>query len=259
MTLILGARCTDGVVLVADRLVVLGDSPTYAFDKIRRGGNIPWAVFGAAGVGTLFEEFLTLLPQNVTRHQTWMTYQNAKLEHDRQETFGDNTKAPHPPIFAYTVEDFKHDCVELLIDMKKRYAVAFENDRNWCELQILIGLNVGTEAKLYYLESENCMPAEVPLSLFIGQGEICEVFRKCWNSSMTMEQSAKLGAFTIKYVKLDKISETIGVGSSKPQLWYIPDGNNPREVVGTELDTLMQDVDHIVQVVYSKLHSLFRS
>lgn len=61
MTLIFGARCVDGVILVSDRLVKSGENIHYT-DKLRRVGGINWAVFGAAGLGTLFEEFLTVLP-----------------------------------------------------------------------------------------------------------------------------------------------------------------------------------------------------
>jgi len=259
MTLIFGARCVDGVVLVGDRLVKSGRTVSFTMDKIRKFGNINWAVAGAAGIGTLFDEFLTLLPEYVIRHQQWINYQNAKLEHDREETFGNTPNAPEPPYYTYSVEDFKHNCAELMADMRKRYSFAFENPNKWCELQVLIGINTLSEAKLYYMDSESILPAEVPESVFIGQEDMCEVFRKCWNQSMTIKQAAQLGAFTIKYVELDKISDTVGVGVNQPQIWYIPDGSDPRELVGLELSTLIQQVDREKDLVYRKLHSLFRS
>ncbi|HVP26264.1 MAG TPA: hypothetical protein VMT26_01185, partial [Candidatus Bathyarchaeia archaeon] len=119
-TLIMGARCSDGVILVGDRKVTssLGDSWT---DKIRRTGRVGWAVFGAAGVGTLFEEFLTLLPQKVDRHMGWMNYQNQRLNNQHQQDFANNPNAARPPLMSYTKEDFKQDCVELLTEMKNRY------------------------------------------------------------------------------------------------------------------------------------------
>jgi len=260
LTLIFGARCVDGVVIVGDRLVKTGDNISYNIDKIRKCGDFQWAIFGASGLGTLFEEFLNILPRNVNNRFSWVRYQNAKLKRDKEKIFKKDADAPNPPFFDYSIEDFKHDCVELLTEMKNRYSVAFENDDD-CILQILIGVGVGkgAEAKLYYLDSINCLPAEVPESLFIGYGERVEVFRKCWHTGMTMRQSAMLGAFTIKYVEHDQITKNVGLDGRKPQIWCIPDGGIPKEVLGAELDEIMSGVDKELQPVYLKLHSLFRS
>lgn len=258
MTLIFGARCVDGVVLVSDRLVKTGEKTSFNTDKIRTCGEYNWILFGAAGLGTLYEEFLNILPQHVNQHFAWINYQNEKLKEDRKKTFKKNPDAPHPPYFEYSIEDFKHDCVELLTEMKNRYSVAFENDDD-CVLQTLFSVVVGSEAKLYYLDSINCLPAEVPESLFIGYGERVEIFRKCWNTSMSMRQSATLGAFTIMYVEHDEITKNVGVGGRLPQIWYIPDGSKPREILGDELNEIMLDVSRELGLVYGKLHSLFRS
>ena len=261
MTLIFGARCTNGVVMVSDRLVKTGENISYNIDKIRRCGNFQFAVFGAAGLGTLFEEFLALLPENVNRHIAWLNYQNEKLTRGKETDFPNNPKAPEPPLFHYSLEDFKHDCVELLTDMKKRYSVAFENDDD-CILQILFGVHTGTEAKLYYMDSINCLPAEVPEAVFIGYGERVEIFRKCWNPSMDMLSSAQLGAFAIKYIELDGITKNVGVGKDGiPQIWVIPDGYPPLEMDLADERTkkMLSDVEIEVKSVYSKLHSLFRS
>jgi hypothetical protein len=103
--------------------------------------------------------------------------------------------------------------------MKTHYLAAFEQDSNWCSLQILIGMNEKTEAKLYYINSENCIPEEVSEALFIGLGEYVEIFRNCWDQSLTMEQSAKLGALAIKYVELEHVVEGVGVGKNlQPQV-----------------------------------------
>lgn len=257
-TLILGAKCSDGVVLVGDRKVGAERDGISFIPKIRRCGDISWAVFGAAGIGTLFEEFLTLLPQTVGNHFGWINYQNRKLISQHVEAFPNSPNEPLPPMFAYTTEDFKHDCVELLSEMRKRYSVAFENE--WCSLQILIGTREDSNSKLYYIESENCLPAEVPRIIFIGQSELAEIFRKCWDENMTMQQTAKLGILAIKYIEQEKISDSIGVGIYQPQIWFIPNGQStPREVLGDELIALVSDADQQLQDLSRRLHSLFRS
>lgn len=46
MTLIFGARCSDGVVLVGDRLVKSGEQTSHTANKIRKCGSFEWAIFG---------------------------------------------------------------------------------------------------------------------------------------------------------------------------------------------------------------------
>jgi 20S proteasome alpha/beta subunit len=115
MALIFGAKCIDGVVLVSDRLVTGGTqiAPTYT-SKIRQSGNIPWAIFGAAGTGTLFEEFLTILPRNIDYQLRWNDYQNAKILHEAEQTLGKRKlNVQTLPWHEYSFEDFKHNCVNL--------------------------------------------------------------------------------------------------------------------------------------------------
>ena len=119
-TLIIGAKCKDGVVLVGDRKVKTDFGISY-IDKIRHFEGIPWVVFGAAGVGTLFEEFLEVLPQKVGNHYAWIQYQNNRIQHQYNQEFGDNTSVSRPPELIYDYADFKHDCVELLTEMRGAY------------------------------------------------------------------------------------------------------------------------------------------
>jgi 20S proteasome alpha/beta subunit len=257
MTLIFGARCLDGVVLVSDRLVKTGEKTDYNGVKIRACGQHKWAIFSAAGLGTLYEEFLNILTQNVNKRFQWIKYQNDKLKLDREKTFKNNPEAPEPPYFDYTLEDFKHDCVDLLTEMKNRYNVAFESDDD-CVLQILYAVLVGGEAKLFYLDSNTCLSAEVPECLFIGYGPYVEIFRKLWHSTLNMKQSAVLATCAIKYIEKDEITKNVGVGTNKPQIWFIPDGDKTREVLSEELKCIMDDADTKYQEMYKQLHSLFR-
>jgi hypothetical protein len=262
MTLIFGARCTDGVVIVSDRLMMYGETKSLSANKIRKCGDFQWAIFAAAGEVTLYEEFLTRLPEVVNRTQSWINYQNAKNEEERKKDFGtENEDAPRLLQFSYTVETFKQDCVTLLNDMVKRYERAFENDDD-CMLQIFIGVNTNAEAQLFYLDSVNCRPFEVKDAHFIGQRHLVEVFRKAWNDSMNMTQSAKLGAFAIKYTEMAELSAGVGVGQKGQgavQLWVIPDGKPPLEITGEILDNFNKEVSDKVEKVFNDLNSLFRS
>lgn len=256
-TLIWGAKCSDGVVMVGDRKVTSGLGDNY-IDKIRRCGNIGWAIFGAAGIATLFEEFLTILPQKMNTHANWINYQNQRLLNQHNQDFQNNPNSIQPPRMDYTAEDFKQDCVELLTEMRNRYSIAFTDPS--CCLYVLIGIAVNNDnPKLYYLDSVHCLPAEVNELVPIGQSQLSEVFRKAWDRSMTMEQTAKLGMLAIKYIEQERISDGIGVGQQQPQIWLIPNRQQPREILGDELTAMVGSVDPQVAALQNQLHSLFRS
>jgi len=253
-TLIVGAKCKDGVVLVGDRKVNTDFGVSY-IEKIRRCPEISWAVFGAAGVGTLFEEFLEVLPQKVSYHYNWIQYQSDRIRYQHTQEFGENRFAPRPPEMAYSFADFKHDCVELLKEMRNAYSIAHTEEG--CTLQILMGIRE-RESKLFYLDSIYCLPAEVTKIVFIGQSELGEVFRKSWDDGMTMAETAKLATFAIRYIEKEGISDGIGVGEYQPQVWFIPNDGDPREILGDKLSTLLADVEPEVEAIRQKLHSLFR-
>ena len=258
-TLIMGGKCSDGVVLIGDRKVTSGLGVSWT-DKIRKFGNINWAVFGAAGVGTLFEEFVNLLPPKVVRHQSWINYQNQRLLNQHTQEFKNNPNAIQPPLMNYNDADFKQDCVELLTEMRNRYSIAFQDPS--CTLHVLMGISVkGIGGRLYYLNSTHCLPAEVNELVAIGQSELAETFRKSWERNMTMEQTAKLCMVAIKYIEQEGISEGIGVGSQQPQVWFLPYVGEPtiREIVGEELNKMVSEVDTQVKALQTQLHMLFRS
>lgn len=258
-TLIIGAKCSDGVVLTGDRKVTSGLGDTY-IDKIRKCPNRNWAVFGAAGIGTLFEEFLTKLPPKIETHANWIQYQNQRLLTRHSKEFGNAPNITSPPTMIYNAQDFKQDCVELLTEMRKQYSIAFADPN--CRLDVLIGLAVTNEpSKLFYIDSAYCLPAEVNDVITIGQTGLAEVFRKSWESTMTMKQTAMLGMFAITYIEQEGISDGIGIGSQQPQVWYIPNDRTQRlrEVTGEELTAMVKSVDEQVSALRTQMHSLFRS
>jgi len=200
-----------------------------------------------------------LLPPIVSKSFGWVNYQKQHLVIQHEREFADNPKATLPPMPEYTYDNFKQDCVELLTQMKKRYSVAFEYED--FILQILLGMKEGENAKLYYLDSKNCLPVPVPEAVLIGQSQLGEWLRKSWNPNMTMQQTAKLGILTIKYIEKEEISKEIGVGNYSPQVWYIAEGNNiqPREILDAELQTLVSNADEKCKSLQRKVHSLFRT
>jgi hypothetical protein len=250
-------------VLVGDRKVTTG-LPGLSGTWVKKIKYLPAAkaVFGAAGVGNLFEEYLTLLPRKIEFHRAWMDYQNQRLLNQHSQDFANvpNTTV-RPPIMAYMFEDFKNDCVEQLTELRNTHSVAFQDPD--CVIQVLVGTSItGVGGRLYYVDSNSCIFAEVDGLVAIGQNSLAEVFRKSWDESMTMAQTAKLGIFAIKYIEQEGISSGIGIGSLQPQVFYLPNDISQytiKELSDVEVGELVSDADNQVEKMKTELHSLFRS
>jgi 20S proteasome alpha/beta subunit len=72
MTFILGSRCKDGVVLVADKKVTIGEGENYdECDKLF--GEIGHVVYGCSGDAGMFELFRGYVMDYVNTHPNEMT------------------------------------------------------------------------------------------------------------------------------------------------------------------------------------------
>lgn len=244
MTYVIGARCRDGVVIIGDRKVTGGVSIDPYEEKIRKTPPFNDAVFAAAGLGGLFEEFLEELPKRVL-----FRYRAIELENKDR---ADEVK------LGYGMNDFKHDVVDLLKQMKTIYSEV-HND-GFPQLQVFFAVKHAEKGKsvLYYIDDENCLPAEVKEIIPIGESNLGEIFRKSWKKDMSMLETAKLGAFIIKYIEAEKLSDGVGVGSYQPQIWFVEDNQDPREVQGAELNDLLKDVNSKVDEIRKSIGSLSR-
>ena len=61
----------------------------------------------------------------------------------------------------------------------------------------------------------------------IGTGSFKGDFflHQLWNPEQTMNAIAEIGYFIIKYIEKFNLDYTVGVGSHKPQIWFIPDNS----------------------------------
>jgi hypothetical protein len=80
---------------------------------------------------------------------------------------------------------------------------------------------------------------------------------KSWKPEMTMKETARLGAFIIKYIEKEKLSEDngIGIGGYQPQIWLIPDGETPIEMTVEDINELLKDVQGKVDETIEKIGS----
>jgi ubiquitin len=245
MTLIIGARCNDGVVLIGDRKVT-GGMKDYT-DKIKRLGSSERIVFTAAGVQFLFEEFLTEVNRNFVYK---LEYMDKVKEEDPKQDYG------------FTATDFKHTCVETIKKQKQVYSEMSESPDE--ALQVLFTVpesKNGTEYhRLYFMDMEDCVPVPIEEGKIveIGYSGIGRMFLKSLETKdFTIRDVARLGAFVIKYVESENLANgNVGVGNHQPQIWFMEDGKDPKEIVGKELSDLIEGVDGEVITIRQKIGSL---
>jgi len=196
MTYILGSRCSDGVVLMGDRKVILqGGSTSEYEDKLFLDSD--WLVVGSSGVLALFEKFR----EKVTAFITSPDYDNMVATLIRQ--------------------------IEIITrELNKEYSgVLLEQG-----IDVLVGIKTSVGADVKYIYPEGFAEG-VRRYKVIGHGEPYGALflKQWWHRDMTMLEVAELGYFIIKYIENIGLDNTVGIGQEYPQIWMIPNIPNPKD------------------------------
>ena len=184
MTYILGARCTDGVVLVSDSKVSGGNTPLYEEKLTEVLTSL--AVMGGSGPGGLIERFLKEIKTQVDNNQ---------IESD---------------------EDLINFIEDRSLELSQKYA------RRIGHFGVLIGVRSGYESELHNLFTQNGFMEPVKKYATIGSGEPYGAFllKYLWHEDMSMMDFASLGYFLIRYVTNSELDDSVG---GDPTVWFIPD------------------------------------
>ena len=199
MTLLLGAICTDGVVLAADRKFT-SSNPAYG-DKIT--GELNGILTGFSGDRGNFVLFTTGLKKFVT------DYAKSQM----REIF----QSPFPNIDSIIWEinhiktELRHHKFHVLMGVSGSY---FGNQKS----------------RLYhFFDDDGCVPIEYSYEA-LGSGEpYCSyLMKKYYRDSMKMEEFAQLADFVIRFVSdpnYDLSRGEVGLDPENqfPQIVYIPD------------------------------------
>lgn len=190
MTFILGSRCIDGVVMIADKKVTLGDCSEHYYEN-KLFGEIRHVIFGAAGSTNLFELYRGYVRDYIRTHPNDVTYKNA---------------------------DFK--LAEFAFEIYKKYD--FNPNYNY---SIVVARALPDSDSNLTVISGNGLPLKIDGCIAIGSGQgYTKIFlNKVWHKDMTMEQVAELGYFIIKYIEGFQLNLTVGVNEGYPQIWFVPD------------------------------------
>lgn len=196
MTLDLGARCVDGVVIVADkkitdlttRLLVKYDEKMY--------GVLRNVIFAYEGAEDMFKVFLRYVVGDVVM-----------LRDDREKFTSDNLlqKLSDVMTILRNIRDPRSKDFLLSIMVARQFPRGVMSDLNI----------VRSNGKCEFVSEWRA----------IGSGEIIakKYIERKWNTNMKMLQFAELGYSVIKFIENENLDDTVGVDVGEPSIRYLSD------------------------------------
>ncbi|MFY3742221.1 MAG: 20S proteasome alpha/beta subunit [Candidatus Nitrosomirales archaeon] len=192
LTYILGARCKDGVVLVADRRFTIDDGTSYTFDN-KLIGDLGGIIVGFPGGRGTFEIFRTKIRSYVRNYQN---------EH------GGN--GPHIDELINQTSDIMHDLYN-----KYRYQHNFD---------ALVGISGASSSLRYFYYDGRHEPITTYKAIGSGAPYGSIYVKEFYRTEKTMEEVAAIGDFVIRLIEGLELDLTVGIADIHPDIIFIPDG-----------------------------------
>lgn len=198
MTLVIGVKSADGIVIATDQLAMRGGEPSYS-NKIFEKGRV---AFGLAGPTGVCEDFLLLLDDEEKRRKGFSRLYEVKV----------------------TVED-------IACELSKRYQERLGEGGSIGA--VMGGLSEITrgEAQLYHILPQGY--GEITRDLIcIGSGSpyATSIVKFLCQTGLSVEENAYLAAFVISWVS-EEVSRTVGgtpqvamIRSEKDEIGYLDPG-----------------------------------
>lgn len=232
MTCIIGSRCSDGVVLIADRKVSYPSRPPEYIDKLV-SPYTPF-VFGSSGSVGLFQRFLDdALKEAQEIHRS-------NVETTRDATSGAVFQYPtQDPNKAIEVRPYLNKLEEVISRISDKYRSSAIN------FEILLAVRTHDSGSILYHFPEQSPAEKVFRYKPIGSGQpFSEVFlRPSWKKEMNMMDVARMAYFVIKFIETFELDTAVGVDGQHPQVWFVYDYNDPQQAWNNLLEEFKQDAD----------------
>lgn len=231
MTLVIGAKFKDGVILVADRKVTNSSSSKEEWaEKLKEPYPSSPINFGATGYKNKYDKFNRKIIEIAAEHMRETDLNNIaffkqknleypKIEKEAKEDKTLDTveiekktdeqipsKEPIPLLYNYTMEDFLEDSQNLT-----RELCTGKDGIIRPQLETLVILLNNGKARLHHLDYDG---EEEELDYYaIGSGAnyVNLFLERFWNNDMNIEQVLKLAYFCIYYVQDLKFDKNVGV------------------------------------------------
>lgn len=208
MTLVLGARCTDGVAMVADKKMVDLATKQFLMYDTKIHAPIRNVIFGYGGSADMFDVFHRYVVGDIMI-----------LRDDESK---------------YTQENLFQKFGNIMHKLRK-----IRNNMDFV-LDVMVGRifpgNVPSD--LHVINSRGYYKSITEWTT-IGQGEVQArpFIEKNWNSSMVMKDFAALSYCVIRYIENENLDESVGTGKNEPSIKYLADSEElDYEPSDTELD-----------------------
>lgn len=196
MTYILGARCKDGIVLIGDTKVTVDQGADYTYS---RKINCPLTnvVMASAGISGMYLEFQNRLISEI---------QKAERENRAR---------------LISAEDFSTLITEIVRDMHE----TFGDDRHvlLSTLNILYADRITVKPRLMFVNPYGFPENKDITAIGHGAPYGALFIKKMWSPAMTMEETARLGLFIIKFIQDMHLDNSVGFDTDHlPQVFFIP-------------------------------------
>lgn len=202
VTLVIGARCSDGVVIISDRKSVEG-TEVATEDKIHILEPSPIVVSGA-GIGEIIDKFNERIPAVLIKRQK-ENYENAKKA-------GKKVKLEDVRVYDYNFQ-FLDDCEGLLLKLHNKYKKPIE---------LLVGVGNDFKSELSYINTIDFTSSKRRTFVTIGSGGPYAkvLLKQMYNKDFTMVKMAKIGKYIVNYIAASKLDAYVGEGV---QVVLLPD------------------------------------
>ncbi len=224
MTLIIGARCKDGVVLAGDRRVLRGTEYSEEKKIVQAFQDF---IVGASGISGLMDKFLFEMKHYLESEPEGLTWKG----------------------FEYVLED-------IVFGLFQRYGVRLEEEQT-AEIgalyfDVLYGAKEYSDYASLYHMYRNGFSIEVKRFDIIGHGQphALPFLKKLYHQEITMDEMIKLCVFALKLIDEADIDLSVG---GKPQIWKIPDEGHAFELSDDEIDDLLSQstTDKLKDIIFS--------
>jgi len=202
MTLIMGANCKNGAVMVGDKKITLGNGTDFSFaEKIFSPfSNV---IVGSSGYSGMYRSFQARLKEGVKNLQ--------EQNKDKEEV------------------DWQEKLILLVEDVIRQMGIDFGQDIINNNFQVLLASRIIDKPELIVVGGL-AIPQPINTYDAIGHGDpyASVLLKTLWNKykkDMTMELFAKIACLSIKYVQDFKLDFSVGINSEDddyPQVWYVP-------------------------------------
>lgn len=210
MTLIMGAKCKDGVVLIADRKITEG-SQVSSQEKIILLPQMG-IVFSGAGLTDLFDKFVKRVNLHIEDRKKQIA--DALAEEAPNKSYDASTIIPYD-----NPEQFLIDCETILKQLSDNYRDVIQKYQQG--VSVLISFRGEKKAELHFMDTSDALDSHRKTFAAIGTGSpYAQTFLKeLWHKDITMKEMARLGHFIINYIERTELDSYVGKGI---QIYFVP-------------------------------------